>query len=215
MGPCPALTVAIVDQVTGAAKPADKYHHGDLRQTLIDVALELVKARGVSGFTLAEAAKSVGVSSAAAYRHFADREDLLVAVAVDGYGRLIDHLQTVTTDEPVERLTQLLVGYLRWTADDHPAFDVMFTAGLEKSRHPALTAVGSQAAALFRSAADAVALDDPAAARDLLFNSFALVQGHALMLGDPNTMEAGATPDLLIDLAARGIRALVAAAHQS
>jgi AcrR family transcriptional regulator len=201
--------MAIVDRVTGAAKPADRYHHGDLRQAMIDEALDLVRARGVSGFTLAEAAKSVGVSAAAAYRHFADREDLLVAVAVDGYGRLIDRLRTVTTSEPVERLAQLLVAYLRWTVDDHPAFEVMFTAGLEKSRHPALTDAGAQAAMMFRSAADAVKPADPGAAEDLLLNSFALVQGHALLLGDPNTSEA--TPERFVDLATHGIRALAEA----
>ncbi|CAN5614787.1 TetR/AcrR family transcriptional regulator [soil metagenome] len=202
----------MVGSVTGAAKPADKYHHGDLRQALIDIAPELVRTRGVPGFTLKEAAQSVGVSSAAAYRHFADREDLLVAVAVDGYRRLMERLQTVTITEPFERLTQLMVTYLRWTTHDHPAFEVMFTAGLNKALHPTLTDAGQEASSVLTEAAISVVPDDPPRAQALLFNTFALVQGYALMLGDPNTTALGPGPDQLIALAESTIKTICTSA---
>jgi AcrR family transcriptional regulator len=64
------------------------YHHGDLRNSLIRAALALVAERGVEGFSLREAARTVGVSASACYRHFADREELLAAVAHEGLDTL-------------------------------------------------------------------------------------------------------------------------------
>ena len=66
------------------------YHHGDLRNSLIRAALGLVAERGVEGFSLREAARTVGVSASACYRHFADREELLAAVAHEGLDTLAD-----------------------------------------------------------------------------------------------------------------------------
>lgn len=64
------------------------YHHGDLRQALLETTLRLVAERGAEGFSLREAAREVGVSPAAAYRHFADKPALLSALAAEGHGRL-------------------------------------------------------------------------------------------------------------------------------
>src|SRR5215469_13657549 len=61
------------------------YHHGNLREALIRAALELIAAKGPAGFTFAEAARSAGVSPAAPYRHFRDRDDLLADVARRGF----------------------------------------------------------------------------------------------------------------------------------
>ncbi len=64
------------------------YHHGDLRRAILEAALRLVASKGVEGFSLREAAREVGVSPAAAYRHFEDKAALLEALAVEGMGRL-------------------------------------------------------------------------------------------------------------------------------
>lgn len=61
------------------------YHHGNLRQALVDAALELVRDKGPTGFTLSEAAKLAGVTPAAVYRHFEGREDLIAEAARQGY----------------------------------------------------------------------------------------------------------------------------------
>ena len=53
------------------------YHHGNLRQALVDATAQLIEQQGPQGFTLAEAARQAGVSAAAPYRHFTGREDLL------------------------------------------------------------------------------------------------------------------------------------------
>lgn len=66
----------------------ESYHHGDLRNALIEAAVRLIAERGAEGFSLREAGRLVGVSPTAAYRHFADKSALLGAVASDGFSRL-------------------------------------------------------------------------------------------------------------------------------
>lgn len=64
------------------------YHHGDLKRALTDAALQLVQEKGPKGFTLREVARRAGVSAAAPYRHFADKAQLLAAVATQGFLQL-------------------------------------------------------------------------------------------------------------------------------
>lgn len=77
-----------------AADPSERdqtlrrgYHHGNLRETLIEAALSLISSMGRSGFTFAEAARAAGASPAALYRHFRDRDALIAEVALRGYLR--------------------------------------------------------------------------------------------------------------------------------
>jgi AcrR family transcriptional regulator len=72
------------------------YHHGDLRNALLEEAARLVGERGAEGFSLREAARAVGVSPTAAYRHFADKTALLAAVASDGFSRLAAAMEKAT-----------------------------------------------------------------------------------------------------------------------
>src|SRR5947199_7987567 len=63
------------------------YHHGNLKEALVRAALELIAEKGAAGFTFADAARFAGVSPAAPYRHFRDRDDLLADVARRGFER--------------------------------------------------------------------------------------------------------------------------------
>ncbi len=72
------------------------YHHGDLRNALVEEALRLLARRGVEGFSLREAARALGVSATAAYRHFADKDSLLAVVASEGFGRLATAMERAT-----------------------------------------------------------------------------------------------------------------------
>ncbi len=76
-------------EVTQATKP---YHHGDLWQALVRAGIEILRADGVHGLTLRAVARRAGVSHAAPYRHFADKEALLAAIAEDGYHLLASDL---------------------------------------------------------------------------------------------------------------------------
>jgi AcrR family transcriptional regulator len=69
------------------------YHHGNLRQALVDAAVSLILEKGPAGFSFAEAARKAGVSPAAPYRHFKDRDDLLAETARVGFERFAERLE--------------------------------------------------------------------------------------------------------------------------
>jgi len=73
--------------------PKRGYHHGNLRQALVEASLDLIEARGPAGFTLSEAAKQAGVTPAAVYRHFSGREDLIAEAARQGYEVFADLME--------------------------------------------------------------------------------------------------------------------------
>jgi AcrR family transcriptional regulator len=80
----------------------DHYHHGDLRNALVETALRLVAERGPEGFSLREAARAVGVSPGAAYRHFADKAALLGALSADGHARMVATMEHALAHLPEE-----------------------------------------------------------------------------------------------------------------
>ena len=87
---------------TPDAPSKPRYHHGDLRNAFIEAAVSLVAEHGVQAFSLREAAREVGVSPAAVYRHFEDKEALLAAVAAEGFGRLATAMERAITRTPGE-----------------------------------------------------------------------------------------------------------------
>jgi AcrR family transcriptional regulator len=132
----------------------DSYHHGDLRRALIAATLELVAENGAKGFTLTEAARRAGVSSAAPYRHFASKDDLLAAVATHGFEGL--HAELSAADQPAAdphiRISNLGRAYVRW-AVAHPAhYQVMFGTGGKRPEHTDWTAAGERAFSVLTAA---------------------------------------------------------------
>src|SRR4051812_35911958 len=116
------------------------YHHGDLRNSLIRAALGLVAERGVEGFSLREAARTVGVSASACYRHFADREELLAAVAHEGLDTLSERMRTAAEAHPgagafdaVNRFWDYSSAYLHFALEHPMHFRVMHA--VPKSEH--------------------------------------------------------------------------------
>jgi AcrR family transcriptional regulator len=104
------------------------YHHGDLRQALLDGARDLLTERGADGFSLNELARRVGVSSAAPYRHFADRETLLSALRDEGYDQF-GAAQLAAAEQacdPADRIIRLVSAYLRFAEDNSAVFGMMF-----------------------------------------------------------------------------------------
>src|SRR3984885_10199770 len=79
------------------------YHHGDLRAALIRAAVQLVEQHGVKGLALSDAARLAGVSVAAPYRHFADKESLLAEIAAEGFGLFRDALARATQNYPKDK----------------------------------------------------------------------------------------------------------------
>jgi AcrR family transcriptional regulator len=114
------------------------YHHGDLRNALLEQAVKLVEEAGAEGFSLREAARLVGVTANAAYRHFSDKSQLLAAVAGVGFRlqeRRIRKALGAVADRPtkagtaVERLKAAGRAYVEFAVDHPGLLRVMFAAG--------------------------------------------------------------------------------------
>jgi AcrR family transcriptional regulator len=99
------------------------YHHGNLKEALVEAARRFIAERGLGGFTLADAAKLVGVSPAALYRHFAGREALVAEVAGRGFDVLAERLARALRGPgtPIERFTRMGEAYLAF-AEEEPGF---------------------------------------------------------------------------------------------
>jgi AcrR family transcriptional regulator len=103
------------------------YHHGDLRAALIDAGLQLTRVGGPEALTIREATRRVGVSPNAAYRHFADREALLLAVAAAIQHRMVARMQSsVRRRGSSELLRAVGVGYIKFALDEPGWFAVAF-----------------------------------------------------------------------------------------
>lgn len=107
---------------------AKRYHHGDLRAALIRASAELIAEKGVEAFTLRAAAQRVGVSHAAPYRHFKDRDALLDAVAAQGFAAHVDSVRVAVEerDDALERLRAQGEAYVRFAEERPSHFRVMF-----------------------------------------------------------------------------------------
>jgi AcrR family transcriptional regulator len=103
------------------------YHHGDLPRALVEASVRLIGRHGVDGFSLRSAAREAGVHPAAVYRHFADRADLLRAVAAVGFGELADRMDTAMAGagDPAARLVAGGGAYVRFALDRPEFFRVM------------------------------------------------------------------------------------------
>ncbi len=112
--------------------PTDRqgYHHGNLKEALIEAAQRFIAERGLGGFTLADAAKLVGVTPAALYRHFRGREALVAEVAFRGFSQLAERLGRALQSEgtPLERFTRMGEAYLAFAEQEPGFYAAMFSA---------------------------------------------------------------------------------------
>jgi len=119
-------------------KAKGEYHHGDLKTSLKQAALRLVRDRGPRGFSLNEASRLAGVSVAAPYRHFNDKDALLAEVARDGYELLEREIRKSVekTGNLREQIVESGMAYLRFAQNHADYFNVMFHSGLDRSKYP-------------------------------------------------------------------------------
>jgi AcrR family transcriptional regulator len=113
----------------GFGEKARGYHHGRLRQALLAAARALISERGPAGFTLAEAAKRVGVTGAAPYRHFADRNALVIELAQQGFEHFNDALGAAWDHgrpDPVTALRRRGAAYLAFARAEPGLYKAMF-----------------------------------------------------------------------------------------
>jgi len=126
---------ARMNHTMGRAKP---YHHGNLREALLQSAIRLIAEVGPTAFTLREVARLAGVSHNAPYRHFQDKGALLAAVATQGYGELTDAMLEAASKEStaVARLKHAGLAYISFALRRPEHFTVMFDAPFPKQTHP-------------------------------------------------------------------------------
>lgn len=140
------------------------YHHGNLREALIDAALILLAEKGPGGFTIAEAARLAGVSSAAPYRHFRDAEALLAAVAERGYERFAAALTQAWNEgrpEPLRALEAVGKAYLAFARREPALYAAMFETHVAFDVSASLQAAADRTFAILREAVDRVAATLP------------------------------------------------------
>jgi AcrR family transcriptional regulator len=188
------------------------YHHGDLRRALIDAALDLVAENGPKGFSLTEAARRAGVSAAAPYRHFASKDDLLAAVAEQGFDQLHASLSEVEEADPATRLVALGVAYVRWAVAHGAQYQVMFGTGSKRPEDVGWMRAGERAFAVLTGAiADAQAAGVIRAGGVLEFATpiWALLHGLASLRVGGDLGHVGIT-EPVDAVAARAVAALLA-----
>lgn len=150
--------------------PQDRrgYHHGNLRDALIDAALDLISERGLAGVTFAEIARAVGVSPAAPYRHFRDFGALIAELGRRSFDRLTERLEAAWDQgrpDPVTAIENCGRAYLTFVRQERAAYAVMFDAFWPASEAATRTAAAGRAFAVLKQAAEAAATTVPAAQR--------------------------------------------------
>ncbi|MDW5593062.1 TetR/AcrR family transcriptional regulator [Conexibacter stalactiti] len=169
--------------MTPKPDPRRRYHHGDLRNALEAAALELVAERGPHGFTLAEASRRAGVSVAAPFRHFANREALLAALALRSFAeqerRFADAVSAAA--EPVAQLAAFAAAYVQFAIDERALFDMTFGADIDKASYAELEQAGQRVLDVILAPALRLC-PDPRAALELVYAVGAVAHGYAAFL---------------------------------
>ncbi|WP_120501312.1 TetR/AcrR family transcriptional regulator [Roseovarius sp. EL26] len=186
--------------------PKRGYHHGNLRQALVDAALSLIEAKGPTGFTLSEAAKQAGVTPAAVYRHFAGREDLIAEAARQGYEIFADLIQHAFDQGQPSALASFEAtgrAYLAF-ARKYPGYYIsMFESGISINRTPELAAVATRARNVLEHAATELSKHIPAENRPpaAMFSAHVWALSHGVVelfaRNSPGTQSPFAPEDLL------------------
>ena len=140
------------------------YHHGNLRAALIEAALSLIGDKGVAGFTVAEAARKAGVSPAAPYRHFKDRDALLADVAIEGFAAFDKTLKkawNLGKPDAYKALVNMGHAYLNFAKSEPAFYSAMFEAGLEPPEYPDLRSAADAAFETLRAAVELLIYEIP------------------------------------------------------
>src|SRR5229473_676568 len=136
------------------------YHHGNLKEALLQAALGLIAEKGAAGFTFADAARMAGVSPAAPYRHFRDRDELLSSIAQRGFEQFEAVLTKAWDDgrpDTVTAFERVGKAYLAFAREEPAFYSAMFESGLPVDLNPTLQAASERAFGIIRAAAERLA----------------------------------------------------------
>jgi len=184
------------------------YHHGNLREALIRAALDLIAQKGPAGFTFADAARWAGVSSAAPYRHFRDRDALIADVARRGFELFEARLRHAWNDgRPDLHKAFENVGraYLAFARDEPSHYSAMFEAGVPHDSDPGLRDAANRAFEVLRQGAEALWAEMPGPQRPpalmVALHVWALSHGIASLFarGDRGRRALPMSPEELLE----------------
>jgi AcrR family transcriptional regulator len=117
--------------------PPKKYHHGDLKNALIEAGIKILAKEGVGGLSLRKVAKKAGVSHSAPYAHFTDKQSLIAAISTEGFKQLYAELDTAVSQYASDPKRQLMEGawaYVQFAINNTDTFKIMFSGVLEKEK---------------------------------------------------------------------------------
>ena len=202
------------DNETGPETGRRGYHHGNLRQALVEAALGLIGEAGPSGFTFAEAARAAGVSPAAPYRHFKDLDALLSEVARQGFERFTDRLEAALDSggpSPMRAFEAVTAAYLAYARDERAAWSTMFAPG---PRQPEVAEAADRAMGVLRRACEGLVRHLPASNRPpvhmMTYHLWAMAYGITELYGTKDARRSApiAAEDMLEAGAAIYLRGL-------
>lgn len=171
------------------------YHHGNLRQALLEAALILLEREGEAGLGLRDLARAVGVSPAAPYRHFDSRAALLEALAVTGFQRFAARMEEVAAIEPENPMAAMGKTYVIFALQNPNLFRLMFSPQLKKDARPGLRMAADMAFDTLRH----VVGEDVGTGRIKALAAWAKVHGLAVLLLDGQiAIRAGEDTEALI-----------------
>ncbi|MEO8240961.1 MAG: TetR/AcrR family transcriptional regulator [bacterium] len=182
------------------------YHHGNLRQALVDAALTLIARNGPTGFNLSEAAKAADVTPAAVYRHFAGRDELLAEVARQGYDIFAALMEFAYNDGKPTALAAFEAtgrAYLAFARKYPGHYMAMFESGLSLNAHPDLAVVAQKARSVLETAAEKLSQHMPPGKRppSTMFSAHVWALSHGVvelyMRGAPGAKSQYSPEDLL------------------
>ena len=171
------------------------YHHGNLRQALLEAALLILERDGEAGLGLRDLARAVGVSAAAPYRHFDSRAALLEALAVTGFQRFTAAMEAISGTNPPDLMAAMGKTYVLFALDNANLFRLMFSPQLKKDGRPGLRMAADMAFDTLRH----ISGGDTRTGRIAALAAWARVHGLAVLLLDGQiAIRAGEDTEALI-----------------
>ncbi len=186
------------------------YHHGNLREALVESACLLIAEKGPHGFTFAEVARDAGVSAAAPYRHFKSREEVIAEIARRGFDLFADLLERAWNGgqpSPLAAFENVGRAYLAFARKEPAYYIAMFEAGVSSRGDPALQAASDRAFAALSMAAEGLAMrlppDKRPPIRMMTYHIWALAHGVVeLFARDESGARAPHSPEELLETGA-------------
>jgi AcrR family transcriptional regulator len=117
--------------------PTGKYHHGDLKNALIQAGVEILAKEGVGSLSLRRVARYAGVSHSAPYAHFSDKQALIAAISTEGFRKLYTALENATqpySSDPKRQLIECAWAYIQFATSERDIFKIMFSGILEQEK---------------------------------------------------------------------------------